>query len=60
MKYRVRIIVTEKYTTWVDAKDNHAAEEIALKQFNNGELFADIEHIDLAIVDVDDGGDTDG
>lgn len=60
MKYNVRIIVTGKYTTWVEAADNHAAEELALKQFNNGELFADIEHIDAAIIDVDDGGDTDG
>ena len=54
MKYRVKIVNTEVYTTWVDAESEEAAEDKALKQLNSGDLFADSEGLSTEIIDTDD------
>lgn len=56
MKYRVQIIVTERYSTWVEAESEHAAEDIAAKQFSDGKLSLDYESSQMDIIDTDDGG----
>lgn len=54
MMYRVKIVITEEYTTWVDAEDEDAAEDKAIKQLNSGDLFADYEGVSTSIIDTDD------
>lgn len=53
MKYRVRIVIKEVYSTWVEADDEHAAEDAAWKQFNNGDLYAEHETSQTDIIDTD-------
>jgi len=53
MQYRVKIVVTEIYSTWVEADNDEAAEEIALKQLNDGDLALDYESVTTNIVDTD-------
>lgn len=56
MKYRVRIVIKEVYTTWVEAENEDAAEEAAWKQLDDGDLYADHETSQTDIIDTDDGG----
>lgn len=53
MKYRVRIIIKEVYTTWVEAEDEESAEIKAHEQLNNNELFPDHEYYDTEVIDTD-------
>lgn len=53
MKYRVKIVITEEYTTWVEAESEDAAEDKAVKQLNSGDLYADYEGVSTSIIDMD-------
>lgn len=54
MQYRVKVVLTEVYTTWVEAENEDAAIETAEKQFSNGELALEHESYWSEIVDTDD------
>lgn len=54
MQYRVKIVLTEVYTTWVEAENEEAAIERAEQQFSNGELALEHESYWSEIVDTDD------
>ena len=54
MKYQVKIVLTEVYTTWVEAENDEAAIDSAEKQFSNGELALEHESFWSEIVDTDD------
>lgn len=54
MKYRVQIVVTERYSTWVDAENEEMAEDIAAQQFSDGKLSLDYESSQMSIIDTDD------
>lgn len=56
MKYRVQIVVTERYSTWVEAENEEAAESMAMEQLNNGKLCTDYDGVSTCIIDTDDGG----
>lgn len=56
MKYRVKIIITEVFTTWVEAEDEDTAEDMAIDELNSGKLFSDYQGITTEIIDTDDGG----
>ena len=53
MQYRVKIVLTEVYTTWVEAENEEAAIERAEQQFSNGELALDHESTYTDIIDTD-------
>ena len=38
-KYRVIVTVTEYYEVYVDAQDEEEAEDVALENYGDGELF---------------------
>ena len=59
MQYRVQIVLTEIYSTWVEADSEQAAEDMAAKQFSNGELALDYESSQMSIIDTD-GDDDNG
>lgn len=57
MKYRVKIVYTEEYTTWVAAENEEAAEEAALDQYSNAKIFPDIDRLTTEIIDTDEEDD---
>ena len=56
MKYRVKIVITEVFTTWVEAEDEDTAEDMAIDELNSGKLFSDYQGTTTEIIDTDDGG----
>ena len=54
MKYRVKIVVTEAFSTWVEADNEEDATEAALQQMYDGKLALDYENFDTSIIDEDD------
>lgn len=53
MQYRVKIRIVEEYTTWVEADNEEAAEELAMKQLSAGDLSLDYESTTTEIIDTD-------
>lgn len=52
-EYKVRITLTEIYSTWVEAEDEDAARRLALEQLNQGKLEDCLEFVETEIDDVD-------
>lgn len=53
MKYRVKIVIREVFTTWVEAEDEYMAEHKAQEQLDKGDLFPDQESVTTEIIDTD-------